>query len=172
MTQRSSDCKVTDLKMILDDGRELPAQVVLRDRDLDLAFIRPVEKPAQPLPAIDTSKIAKLQVVDDIVILLRMGKVASRVPAVFIDSILAVVEKPRTFYVPGYVSMQAGTGAAVFSLDGRFAGMVVLRALQGQDLDNFGAYYVMTDEKIIPIVLPAEDIVEVSKQAPKVKSKK
>src|SRR2546422_4160959 len=36
-----------------DDGTEIPAEIVLRDRDLDLAFIRPKTKPANPMPAVD-----------------------------------------------------------------------------------------------------------------------
>ena len=35
------DAQVTDLKFILPEGKEIPAKVILRDRDLDLAFIRP-----------------------------------------------------------------------------------------------------------------------------------
>ena len=32
------------------DGNEIPAEVVLRDKDLDLAFLRPKQKPEKPLP--------------------------------------------------------------------------------------------------------------------------
>ena len=43
-SQNKLDIEVTDLKILLDDGTELPAEIVLRDKDLDLAFIRPKTK--------------------------------------------------------------------------------------------------------------------------------
>ena len=43
----------TDVKLRLADGRELPARIVLRDEDLDLAFMRPTTKPDKPLVAIN-----------------------------------------------------------------------------------------------------------------------
>jgi len=47
------EIEVSDIKLLLDDGTELPAQVVLRDKDLDLAFVRPTTKPAQPMACVD-----------------------------------------------------------------------------------------------------------------------
>ena len=47
----SVETEVTDMKILLDDGTELPAEIVLRDKDLDLAFIRPKTKPASPMAA-------------------------------------------------------------------------------------------------------------------------
>src|SRR5881296_3501778 len=38
------ETELSDIKILLDDGSELPSEVVLRDRDLDLAFIRPKAK--------------------------------------------------------------------------------------------------------------------------------
>src|SRR6266550_4672083 len=35
------ETELSDVKILLDDGTELASEVVLRDRDLDLAFIRP-----------------------------------------------------------------------------------------------------------------------------------
>src|SRR4051812_16732880 len=40
------ETELGDVKILLDDGTELPSEVVLRDRDLDLAFIRPKTKPS------------------------------------------------------------------------------------------------------------------------------
>src|SRR5215471_3306013 len=42
------ETELSDLKILLDDGTEIPAEVVLRDKDLDLAFIRPKSKLATP----------------------------------------------------------------------------------------------------------------------------
>src|SRR5881296_2706666 len=38
--------ELTDVKILTHDGAELPAEVVLRDKDLDLAFLRPKQKPS------------------------------------------------------------------------------------------------------------------------------
>src|SRR5271168_1905575 len=43
-SSRKVETEVTDLKILLDDGTEVPAEIVLRDKDLDLAFIRPKTK--------------------------------------------------------------------------------------------------------------------------------
>ena len=39
-SQDKLETEVTDVKILLDDGTEVPAEIVLRDKDLDLAFIR------------------------------------------------------------------------------------------------------------------------------------
>ena len=44
------------MKILLDDGTEVPAEIVLRDKDLDLAFIRPKAKPASPMTSVDLTK--------------------------------------------------------------------------------------------------------------------
>ena len=65
----------TELKIRLSDGRELPAKIVLRDEDLDLAFIRPTTKPATPLTAISLADSAKPVLLEQVVVLSRLGRV-------------------------------------------------------------------------------------------------
>jgi S1-C subfamily serine protease len=50
----------SDVKIRLPDGRELPAKIVLRDEDLDLAFITPTTKPTGALTSINMSESSKL----------------------------------------------------------------------------------------------------------------
>src|SRR5438552_8665569 len=94
------ETELSDVKILLDDGTEMPAEVVLRDRDLDLAFIRPKTRPAAPMLAIDQAKSGRAQVLDQIITLNRLGEAAGRAYAVSVDRITAVVLKPRLFYVP------------------------------------------------------------------------
>jgi hypothetical protein len=137
----------SDVRFRLADGREVPARVVLRDKDLDLAFLRPMDKPAAKMPAIDGA-VAKPAAIDLVVVLQRLPEVAEWRPTAIFASVQAVVEKPRTFYI-----LTGGAiGAPVFDTQGRFIGVVVrLRANESANLP--------------PIVLPATDIRDVAKQA-------
>jgi len=157
--------EVTDIKMLLDDGTELPAEIVLRDNDLDLAFLRPKTKPASPMAAVDLTKSGTAQVLDEIVGINRLGKAASRAYAASIEHIAAVIQKPRTFYVPD-ASMSAMTlGCPAFLPDGRILGVFVIRAIRsdGEAASNYR-------QSLTSIILPAEDILKGAKQAPEAKA--
>src|ERR1039458_1038254 len=99
-SQYKLDVEVTDLKILLADGTELPAEIVLRDKDLDLAFIRPKSKLASPMAAVDFSKAAPVQLLDEVITLNRLNSAAGRAYAASVERITAVVVKPRTFYLP------------------------------------------------------------------------
>ncbi len=45
--------EIVSLTIRTADGKEMPGKIVLRDKDLDLAFIRPMKKPSAPLTALD-----------------------------------------------------------------------------------------------------------------------
>ena len=164
MMQEDSDmqfqAEVTSVKIRLPDGKELPSKVVLRDKDLDLAFLRPLEKLAAPLTALDLTNTSQPAILDEILILDRLGEIANRVPAISLDRIEAIVHKPRTFYIAGLYSVSTGApGCPVFSLDGKLIGITVLRMIPAQSASS-------SDEGILDIILPAADVLETSKQAP------
>jgi len=138
----------SELRYRLPDGKEIPVRVVLRDRDLDLAFVRPVEKPTVPMPAVDATA-GRPAVVDPVVVLQRLPESAGWQSTALFHSVQAVVEKPRTFFI-----LTGGiVGSAVFDTHGRFVG-VILRLKNEADAATAP-----------PIVLPAGDIREVAKQA-------
>ena len=137
-----------DLRYRLSDGREIPVRVVLRDKELDLAFLRPVDKPASPLPAVDTVT-ARPTAVDPVIVLQRLPEIAGWQGTALFYAVQAVVERPRTFYI-----LTGGQiGAPVFDVRGRFLG-VLLRFRNEADAANAPA-----------IVIPANEIREVAKQA-------
>jgi len=150
---------ITDIKMRLADGKELPAKIVLRDKDLDLAFLRPDPAPAQPLTAVDLTASAKSDVLEEMVVLQRLGEVANRVPGAVLDQVEAVIQKPRLMYVPGMNGQSCELGAPVFTLDGKVIGILVYRfpATAGGGRE---------DSNPLTVLLPAEDVLEGAKQAP------
>lgn len=160
------ETQVTDVKIRLPDGEELPAKIILRDEDLDLAFIRPTEKPAEPMSAVDLSDKARPQLLDPIVVLNRMGKVANWAPAVLLDRVYAIVEKPRTFYVPTPNAMEGGLGSPVFTLDGKVVGIFVLRVAPSTGGGMGSMFAGMSGMGLLPVILPSEDILDVAQQAP------
>ncbi len=171
MSSREYGMKITseiaDLKIRLADGTEIPAKVVLRDKDLDLAFIRPTQKPTKTLTALDLTKQTKPALLDQILTLSRLGIVANRTLSVTIDRIQAIVEKPRTFYITCMDSASPKLGVPVFALDGNVVGFLVLRMLPTRA--GGGMSFLMADYSVLgimPMVLPASDILTAAKQAP------
>ena len=159
------DSTVKDVKLVLADGTELPAEVVLRDKDLDVAYVLPVEKPAKPLPAIDLAKSAKPQVLDEVICLNRLGKVANRVVSVSVERIDALVDRPRPFYVLASGG-SSGIGSPVFSTAGLPLGIILIRNTPTDGEANIAsAFSGAGGLGIMPIVLPAADLLEDVKQA-------
>ena len=166
VSQLKFESELSDVKIVLADGTEIAADVVLRDKDLDLAYLRPSDKPAKPLPFVDLARDTKPQMLDEVIVVNRLSKVANRAPAISVGRIEAVVDKPRTFYVLGEAMWGYALGAPVFSLDGKLIGILFLRTAKTQtDQSNGFMFSNLSQWGMMPVVLPASDIVDGVKQA-------
>ncbi len=152
----------SDVRMRLPDGRELPATIVLRDQDLDLAFIRPTTKPAAPLIAVNLADAARPAILDDVVVLSRLGRVGGWTPAAVLYSVGAIIEKPRTFFV---LNGQPGTGTPAFLANGKIVGVLTIRQVDPGRMSMFGMMQGSEGAGVIPVILPAADVLEIAKQA-------
>jgi len=159
------ETEVRDVKLRLASGKEVPGKIVLRDKDLGLAFARPADKLDEALSPISLADSAKPEILDEIVILSRLGELANRTTSVCLDRVQAIVTKPRTMYIPGLGAMIAGTGCPVFSLDGKLVGLLVMRAAPPQAARTGFMPTDLLGLNILPIILPAGEILEVAKQA-------
>jgi len=165
----AGNSEVTSAAIIVGREQEVTAEIVLRDQDLDLAFIRPVEPREEPFVHIDLDQAAAAEILDDVVAIGRLGRIANRVHTVGIDAVSAVVERPRRFYILGSGgSGQGSLGSPVFTLDGAPLGVFVMRTLPGMSQGSgmgLGSLMGMQDN-VLAIVLPAEEIRESALQAP------
>jgi len=157
------ESELSDIKLLLEDGTEVPAEVVLRDKDLDLAFVRPKAKPAAPMTAVDLADAGKAEILDQLVALNRLGNAAGRAFAAAEERVSAVVLKPRLFYIPQTSSTPTTLGAPAFTLDGKPLGVFLMRSLKGKGTMNM---LNMQPENVTGIILPAAEILKASKQVP------
>jgi len=157
------DTQISDVKILLDDGTEMPSEIVLRDKDLDLAYIRPKAKPAGPMAAVDLSKSAAVEMLEPVIALNRLNRAAGRAYSASVERIDAVIQKPRTFYIPESGASSASLGSPAFALNGSVVGLFVMRAVAGESGGR------NMRENMTVILIPAEDILKGAKQAPEAK---
>ncbi len=154
---------VVSAKILLGDDTEVPAKVVLRDKDLDLAFVRPIEKPESPFAFIDMVDAGEPGILEQVIALNRMGRVARRVHSASVERIDAVVKRPRTFYIPGKDPTNTNMGSPAFMLDGRPIGIFLMRVIQASGSSNpFGG----APDNLATVLVPAVDILDAASQAP------
>lgn len=152
------ESQVKEAHLIQPDGSEIPAKIVLRDPDMDMTFLRPESKADMTFASVDLSDASNPQVLDQIVFLSRLGRVANRAYGAAIDRIQAVIERPRTLYVPVGVDRAGSLGSPAYTLDGKFVGVALLRAIQSEGGEGGGNTMV--------VIVPAADIQEAAAQAP------
>ena len=154
----------TDLKIRLPDGRELPAKIVLRDADLDLAFIRPTTPPSSPFVALNLEDSAKPALLDQVLVLSRLGRVGGWTSAASTNEIGAIIEKPRTFFVLS--GAPGGMGTPAFTTAGKVIGLLTVRQVDPGRSSMFSMMGGGAEALgLLPVILPAADVLEIARQA-------
>lgn len=158
------ETEIRDVKILLLDGSEVPAEIILRDKDLDMAFVRPLQKPAQPFKHVDINNSGKPELLDLVVALNRLGQVAGREHSVSLERIETIVKRPRLFYLPGDDPTLTGLGSPIFTLDGKFVGVCLLRVVSAAS--GGGSMFGGNRDNMLSVIVPASDIAEGASQAP------
>lgn len=143
-----------EVKLRLADNSEVPARVVLKDADLDLAFIAPESETAaggRQFPYVKLEEAAEATVLGTYFEVTRVPKTLQRVPIVQMSTVVGIIEKPRRFIL---VSEQT-VGCPVFDEQGRVLGLSLVYSSGGR--------------QVSPVVLPAADVADMAKQAAAVK---
>jgi S1-C subfamily serine protease len=140
-----------EVKLRLANGKEVPARFVLKDADLDLAFMAPdvaadEEKPTFP-SYVKLDEATEGTVLDTFYYVGRAPKVLQRVPLVRTSEVMGVVEKPRRFYLMTDLRL----GSPMFDAKGRVLGITLQNFASGLQTGY--------------VVLPSADIAEIAKQA-------
>ncbi len=145
--------KIIDAKIRQPQGTDIPVDVVLRDKDLDLAFVRPKSPVATPFKFVDLSAGVPAKLLDQVVSFSKLGQVAGFGTYASIDKVMAVITKPISYYV---VEGSCGVGCPAFSADGKPIGVVVIRSQASSGGDTESMFGPMGG--MLTVILPCERI--------------
>ncbi|MHB0938197.1 MAG: S1 family peptidase [Armatimonadota bacterium] len=160
----NAKAEFTSVKYLLADGTSVPAQIVLRDKDLDLAFFRPLKAPEKPMASLSFDRAATPQLLDSVYVLDRLGATGNRAIAITPDRVKAVIEKPRRLYV----MINADTpGIPAFTENGDIIGILTLRRPPKGAQSSMG----MGVNDWMVVAIPLAEVQAVAKQAPAVAAK-
>jgi S1-C subfamily serine protease len=153
-----SNSEIKEVKVITSDGSEIPADLVLKDADLGLAFIKirmdSEEAKGIQLQSINLADSAKGEVLDECIALGRLDESLNREASLVTTEISGVTTRPRTFYRV----MTDTIGCPVYLANGKLLGVSVLRNPKGNSSRS-------GQISVSPVILPAADIAKVAAQA-------
>lgn len=154
MVKISAKTEHSDLKIVLSNGTEVPADIVLKDPDLDLAFIKPradsPEAKGAKFSAVKMAKAPKLELLDDLVCIGRLSRALNQEAVANLSEVSAIVTKPRTYIFGGRF-----IGTPAFAIDGTAVGITVAYEIPG-DVQKM---------QTATVIIPAEDVLKVAQQA-------
>ena len=151
----SVNVNYTEVNILMRDGAEVPARFLLKDSDLDLAFLLPISKANKDSTAVAfhsvplAQKKPRLQALDEVVSLGKLSRNLYRQSTLRRGWVSAVIEKPREYYVISGVS----PGTPVFDGHGNWLGV--------------GVYKMAAGKPTQVVTLPADDVLEIAEQVRK-----
>ena len=150
--------EVVEVKLLVPEGGELPATVVFRDNDLDLAFL--ALKGAMPSNAVPLrlADAGKPGVLDTAIVLARLENVGQNILMVNAGYIQAILNKPQRAFLFEQATL-ATVGCPVFMTDGKLVGIVQIRFSTKVQSDGREAV------SALAVVLPTETIRTAALQA-------
>ena len=149
--------EITDIKLRLPDGKEVAAEGDVRDRDLDLAFVSPKTPLSAPAAFVDLAAGTEAQILDQVVLVWRLGKQNSWATVAQKRDIAGVLTRPRKMYLmeAGSMGSEEQLGCLALGADGKALGMQLLRKVPGAGKDR---------PQVLLVILPAKEIAAIAKQ--------
>jgi hypothetical protein len=152
------DIEVSDIRMTLEGTEDAPAEVVQRDKDLGLAFVRPKTKLAAPATALDLAQSGSAEVLDPIIALNRLSPVVGRAYSASVERISGIVREPHLFYIPDSNLTVAAVGSPAFTADGKVLGIFTFRFLRNRNVPG------PQGETVAGVIVPAKEILDTVKK--------
>jgi len=162
----------TQIKVfVADDPKPLEAKLLVRDSDLDLAWLQVTAPEGRTFAYVDLARSATPKVGDPFIAVRRLDKYFDRTPTVYEGKIGGTIKKPRTLYVPT-ATAESSLGLPALSPAGEVLGILVLQFPDsGSDLGDSGGPFgrletsARVQELVRGFILPAADVLKATKRA-------
>jgi hypothetical protein len=143
----------TEVMLLMQDGTEVPAKLLLKDVDLDLAYVLPIKERKDEYKEVIFSKVpsqakqnADPSILDEVVSIGKLRQTLYRQSTLQRGWVNAVIQKPRKYFVIENTS----PGTPVFDQSGKWLGVVVYKMVSGRPSEI--------------VTLPASDVLEIAQQ--------
>lgn len=160
--ESNNTSKLRSAKYLLADGTEVPATMVFRDDDLDIAFLRPAGGTDRKFSHIDLTATTTAEPFDELFVLGREGMIARRILGGASGIAAGKVTKPREYIIPDAGLAKYRRGAPVFAADGQLVGMMGIYVHPGGRKAMDG-----NEQPSQTIIVPAAELARLAAEAPK-----
>ena len=155
----------TDLKVLIgDDVEGIDAELIARDSELDLAWVRIKEPGDKKFPYVDFSSAADAKIGQRLVMVRRIGKHFARVAVVGEDRIGGITKKPRRLFIPAG-NLGAGLGLPVYAIDGRVVGLAIVQMPDAEEAEANPPSMLSMQDMMAGVILPADNVAKATRRA-------
>lgn len=159
-----------DYKVLIGNSPDaLDAEVVARDTELDLVWIRVTDPGDRSFAHLDIADSADAGLGDPMVIIRRTGSTFGRTPVASLNRIGGISSKPRKLYFPQALVMN-GLGLPAFTADGSLIGLMVTQL--PEETGNFsggmgmlGADMTNLQDAVSGLILPIAEVARATERA-------
>jgi hypothetical protein len=168
------DSEVKETAVLLPDGSEADADILLTDKDLDIAFVRVRDAKQKFAAATLAKRAAPAKPLDGVFVIGRTDKAANRTPTASIGAVKCFVKGPQPYYLVDSETA-SNAGCLVYGADGAPLGLVVSKpaaAAEGGSEGMLGMLSMMGNPQALAptrIVRPVEQVMELATQAAQAK---
>ena len=149
----SVNVNYTEVFILMQDGTEVAARFLLKDSDLDLAFVLPFQDDDSNSDDVIFSKVPEMvkddeypMILDEVVSIGKLKQTLYRQSTLGRGSVNAVISKPRQYFV----IENTIPGTPVFDKKGKWLGVVVYKMFGSRPSEI--------------VTLPSQDILEIAEQ--------
>jgi hypothetical protein len=164
-------CDINSVKIILGDDKEIPSKLILIDKELDIAFVRP-EKNDIKFKYMEAGKVPAPEITENVYALFRMPQDQSRELIVYSGFICAKYKKIHNTYICSALPL----GSIIFNKDKKFYGLITAKTDMASDsgessqssLDSISDTF---KSFAVSYILPVETILDTAEQIKKAEKK-